>query len=129
MWATLKTFSTNNCTLGKLYFDGDFICNTIEREWLDNKVNVSCIPAGHYLCTITNSPRFGITYQVNDVDGRTHILFHTANRASELQGCIAPVSSFGILNNEWAGFNSRAAYNRFMIASNGKDFDLEIIRI
>ena len=129
MKATLKTFGTNSCTLGKLYFDDEFICNTIEREWLDNKVNISCIPSGHYKCSITNSPRFGLTYQVNDVDGRTHILFHKANRASELQGCIAPVKDFGIINNEWAGFNSRKAYSRFMIAANGKDFDLEIIRV
>jgi len=129
MKATLKTFSTNICTLGKLYFNQAFICNTIERKWLDNKVNVSCIPSGNYKCSITNSPRFGLTYQVNDVDGRTHILFHKANRASELQGCIAPVTDYGIINNEWAGLNSKSAYNRFMIAANGKDFDLEIIRI
>ena len=129
MKATLKTFSTNSCTLGKLYFNEAFICNTIEREWLDNKVNISCIPAGNYKCSITNSPRFGLTYQVNDVDGRTHILFHKANRASELQGCIAPVTDYGIINKEWAGLSSKSAYNRFMIAANGKDFDLEIIRV
>ena len=127
MKATLKRFSTNSCTLGKLYFNKAFVCNTIEREWLDNKVNISCIPAGNYKCSITNSPRFGLTYQVNDVDGRTHILFHIANRASELQGCIAPVKDYGIINDEWAGLSSTSAYNRFMIAANGKDFDLKII--
>lgn len=129
MRATLKTFSQNICTIGKFYFNDEFICNTIERKWLNNKVNVSCIPSGIYKCSITNSPKFGTTYQVNDVNGRTHILFHKANRASELQGCIAPVTSFGIINNEWAGLNSKSAYNRLMIAAKGEDFDLEIIRL
>ena len=38
-----------------------------------------------------NSPKFGPnTWEVCDVPDRTHILFHAGNRASDVQGCIAP---------------------------------------
>jgi hypothetical protein len=129
----LITFSNNLCTLGKLYADTKthtgFLCYTIEREWLDNKRNVSCIPAGNYKCSFVKSPKFGFAWHVQDVPDRSHILFHKANRASELQGCIAPVSSYGTLKDEWAGFNSKVAYDRLMdVTRYILSFDLEIVR-
>lgn len=62
---------------------------TIERPWLDNRSNVSCIPVGEYEMVRVNSPRFGPdTWEVADVPGRTHILIHTANWAKDIEGCI-----------------------------------------
>ena len=63
---------------------------TIERPWAQNQPFVSCIPEGLYRCARITSPRFGETFEVTGVPGRSHILFHAANRASELEGCIAP---------------------------------------
>ena len=111
----LVTFSVNTCTIGKLYDEsGHLICHTIERPWLQNRVNVSCIPAGTYDLKPVNSPKFGLTFEVESVIGRTHILIHKANKASELQGCIAPVSRFGQLGDEWAGLSSKKAYDKLM---------------
>lgn len=134
----LLTHSNNLITVGTLLNeDGEFICYTIERKWLNNKPSVSCIPEGVYDLTPTISPKFGQTYCVtNSMLGvslsgqttRTHILFHKANKPSQLQGCIAPVSSFGIMDDEWAGFNSKAAYDRFMAILNGGEHKLEIRR-
>ena len=124
----LVTFSTDDCTIGKLYSSGNLLCNTIERPWLSNTVNVSCIPAGIYTIKLTDSPKFGLTYQVTNVIGRTHILFHKANKASELHGCIAPVSTFGILGNEWAGLSSKSAYDQLMVLLGTDDHKLEIER-
>lgn len=125
----LLTFSNNLCTVGNLYSEnGDLICNTMERPWLHNKLNVSCIPAGNYIISPVNSPKFGVTYQVNGVVGRTHILFHKANRPSELQGCIAPVSKFGVIKGEWAGLSSKAAYDKLMTELNNDEHQLEIKR-
>lgn len=124
----LVTFSNNLCTIGNLYFNGELICHTMERPWLKNKVNVSCIPAGEYDIKIVSSPKFGVTYQVLDVIGRTHILFHKANRASELQGCIAPVSSYGTIQTEWAGLSSAVAYSKLMTVLNNEDHKLLIER-
>jgi len=124
----LVTHSTNLCTIGKLGYDNELICCTIERPWLDNKVNVSCIPAGQYKIRLVNSPKFGRTFKVCDVKGRTHILFHKANKASELHGCIAPVTSYGILSGEWAGFSSKRAYDKLMKLLGDEEHDLEILR-
>ncbi len=55
---TLKSYLTPWGTYGKLY-DGDgFLCDTLECPWLDNKVNVSCIPQGTYLLTKRHSDKF-----------------------------------------------------------------------
>ena len=133
----LITFSNNLLTIGKLYDNDELICHTIERKWLDNKPSVSCVPAGVYDLKPTNSPKFGMTYYISNPSlgvsllgrtTRTHILFHAANKPSQLQGCIAPVSSFGIMGDEWAGFNSRVAYNKFMELLDGDEHQIEIKR-
>lgn len=61
---------------------------TLERPWEDNKQDVSCIPAGRYRCRRIRSPRFGTTYEICDVPGRTHVLFHAGNTLENTQGCI-----------------------------------------
>lgn len=75
-------------TIGRAYY-GDHEYWTIERPWLDNAPNISCIPVGDYTMVRVNSPKFGPdTWEVADVPGRTHVLFHVANWAKDLQGCI-----------------------------------------
>jgi hypothetical protein len=61
---------------------------TLERPWLDNKKGESCIPAGHYECVRVQSPRFGDTFMVKDVPGRSEILFHKGNLSDDSRGCI-----------------------------------------
>jgi hypothetical protein len=69
---------------------GDEHWYTVERPWLDNAPNVSCIPTGYYEMEKVNSPRFGPdTWEIMDVPGRTHILIHAANWSKQLEGCIA----------------------------------------
>jgi hypothetical protein len=93
----------------------------MEKPWKDNQPCISCVPAGDYVIFPTKSPKFGNAYAIENYDlgvslmgntKRTHILVHKANKESELLGCIAPVSSYGILDDEWAGFNSAAAFAR-----------------
>jgi hypothetical protein len=61
---------------------------TLERPWVDNKQNVSCIPAGIYTCKKVRSPKFGDTYEITGVPDRTHVLFHKGNTIEDTQGCI-----------------------------------------
>jgi hypothetical protein len=61
---------------------------TLERPWADNQQNVSCIPAGRYRCRKLRSPKFGSTYEICDVPGRTHVLFHAGNTIEDTAGCI-----------------------------------------
>jgi len=83
-----RFFLFGDRTLGRLKID-DLELWTIERPWLNNVPFKSCIPDGEYKIKLTDSPRFGPgTWQVQDVPNRTHILFHVANTAADVVGCI-----------------------------------------
>lgn len=76
-------------TLGRLSIDGEPICHTLERPWLDNKRRVSCIPAGNYIGAVQPSPRFRANLpELLDVPGRDQILIHAGNTADDTEGCI-----------------------------------------
>lgn len=68
---------------------------TLERDW-DNGSNRpskgdkpgACIPAGTYTCIRVDSPKFGDTFEVKGVPGRSLILFHKGNLADDSRGCI-----------------------------------------
>ena len=128
MQLKMLTFSNNLCTIGNIYHGDDLICCTMERPWLKNKVNVSCIPAGVYTIKPVTSPKFGFTYKVENVTGRKHILFHKGNTIDDSLGCIMPVSTYGILNGKWAGLSSKAAYNKLMSFLGGENHELTIKR-
>jgi len=74
--------------LGRLDF-ADTAFFTVERPWLDNKPNISCIPDGTYKLKRVDSPKFGADmWEIADVPGRTHILLHVGNRPHNFEGCI-----------------------------------------
>lgn len=109
-------------TFGELSMDGQHLAYTVERPWKNNELGVSCIPAGIYYFNPHYSPKFGDvriltggTVGINDGDAhRSHILMHAANRAIELQGCIAPGLSFGALRRDWAVMSSADAIKGIM---------------
>ena len=77
---TIKRLETGNQgTFGVLINGGIPFGLTLERQWLNNQSNISCIPEGGYLCKRVKSPKFGNTFEVTDVTGRSHILFHKGN--------------------------------------------------
>lgn len=88
----------DNCTMGKLYHEGKFICYTVEKPWKSNIPFESCIPAGIYDLREYNSPKhFNCFVMVNKNLGvgitegiRTHCLIHIANFPDEVVGCIGP---------------------------------------
>lgn len=78
------------CCAGRMYVDGEYFGFTLERPWLDNKPNVSAIPAGEYGVTVAHSNRFKRPMmRLLKVPGRAGILIHNANFAEQLRGCIA----------------------------------------
>lgn len=93
-------------THGILTFRQRFVSYVLELPWRENQRLVSCIPEGLYELKQRYSFRFREHLQVTEVPGRTHILFHAANRVSELQGCLAPVSAFTQVG---VGLRSRSA--------------------
>lgn len=62
----------------------------IERPWKKNAHEVSCIPEGTYKLAPHHTEHWPDVIELLDVPGRTGILIHPANLASELRGCIAP---------------------------------------
>ena len=80
-------------TQGILEWEGTRICYTIELPWLGNQRRVSCVPEGEYFLQKRYSQKFGWHLHLQNVPGRDLILIHPANdAATELLGCIAPVS-------------------------------------
>ena len=139
----LETFGTDKFTLGKLYLEYPdikeklFIAYSIEKPWLNNNRNISCIPSGHYVIKPTNSPKFGLTYYVESITGdvvglnrgeRTHILFHKANKESDVKGCIGLGLSVGCLDGKTAVLNSGKALRKFISELEGYDYRLDIVR-
>ena len=86
-----------------------------------NAPEVSCIPAQQYLIKQHVSPRFGETFQVMDVPGRSAVLFHAGNVVGNTQGCIILGQYFGKLKEDRAVMNSGATFTAFMQALAGHD--------
>tara|TARA_R110001606_G_scaffold187019_1_gene334597 strand:- start:60 stop:536 length:477 start_codon:yes stop_codon:yes gene_type:complete len=83
---------TQDSTLGKLYIDGEYECETLELPWLDNKQSVSCIPDGSYNVKIRSADE-SRNYKYNhlivqEVPNRSYILFHIGNTTKDSRGCI-----------------------------------------
>lgn len=65
----------------KIYVDGAFFCYGLENDGYK-------IPTGIYSAYGQTSPKFGTNKVYLNVPGRTAILFHGANNAEQLKGCI-----------------------------------------
>ena len=106
---------TSDGTFGVLLDnDGIPFALTCEREWVNNQPDVSCIPAGSYACKRVNSPRFGNTFEVTDVPGRTSILFHSGNTKDDSKGCILVGEEFGTVNGKTAVLSSKRGFAEFL---------------
>jgi len=101
-------------TFGVLKIDKEVFCVTLEPPDRLNRVNVSCIPAKQYRCTRVMSPTFGETFEVMNVPGRSHILFHAGNVLADTAGCIILAQHYGKLAGDRAVLNSGATFHVFM---------------
>lgn len=111
-----------------------FSCFTLELPWRDNQRSISCIPAGEYLVKTRQSPRFGLVFHVQDVEGRSFILFHSGNYAGDVhkgwkthsEGCLLFGKARGWIGNQRAVLNSRLAQREFQRVMNNEPFKLII---
>lgn len=108
-----RIFSNTKYTIGHLYVDGTYVCDTLEDtdrgfnqymsySWIQNQkvIGETAIPVGTYRIDMsTVSPRFvqkayyaklcdGKLPRLVDVPGFEGILIHTGNTASETCGCL-----------------------------------------
>ena len=86
-----ETF-TDVSTIGNLYLDGEWLCDTLELPYIDNQRSISCIPAGQYKVRMRlareSATRNYLHLLVEDVPNRDYILFHIGNSAKDTRGCV-----------------------------------------
>ena len=97
-----RKFLSNDYTIGKLYINEKFFCDTLEDKVRDlNKdgdlddagegkvYGETAIPYGTYKIILTVSPRFKrILPRLVGVKGFDGVLIHSGNKAKDTHGCI-----------------------------------------
>lgn len=146
-----RTITRNNYTLGKLYIDGVYFCDTLEDKDRGLTQNMSieqiksikvpgetAIPKGTYRVTLdVVSPKFskypfymqtcgGKLPRLIDVKGYEGVLIHVADgpkRDSLVQGCIG----IGNLSAEEYLMNGKKIFIELYNKLKGNNIELEII--
>ena len=80
-----RLIESDKSTIGKLTINNDNSYDTIELP----KSDVRRIPNGLYDMILSYSPKFNCMRWLIDVPNREGIRIHSANKASELEGCVA----------------------------------------
>ena len=94
----IDTWCRDDCTLGVLTYN-EFKCFTLEKKWVDNLRDISCIPAGRYETFKRVSPRQGREIiQLDNVPNRNYIQIHPGNFESQVHGCILVGDSIRFIN-------------------------------
>lgn len=118
-----------NCTLGTLLMPNGKILKTMERPWLCNLRNRSCIPEGEYLCRWlprSASGKYKRVWIVEGVTGRSGVLFHVGNLVRNTRGCILPGLRHGHLNGFDAVLASGSGLSAMRRQLSGSNFKLII---
>lgn len=120
-------------TFGALKVNKQIYCATLEPADLLNATSVSSIPAQQYMCVRHKSPRFGETFMVSNVPGRSHVLFHPGNTKNDTEGCILLGQYWGKLsgpNGARAVLNSGNTFKEFMNKMSGvNEFHLTVSEV
>ena len=127
----------NNCLIGKVYINDEFFCYSLEREWLDNRKYISCIPQGKYQCKPYSSDKYPDVVEIINIKNRSKILIHKGNYYWEIAGCILFGDSYAeeieaynkhTKQKELTGavWNSVRTLKKFY-RKVGYEFDIEII--
>jgi hypothetical protein len=120
-----ETFSFG--TFGILKLDKGVFCCTLEPPDKENQANISSIPAQQYICEKINSPRYGSTFQIMNIPGRSNVLFHAGNIVDHTKGCIILGQFFGKLKGQRAVLNSGNTFKTFMqLLASENEFHLTI---
>lgn len=133
----IRNIYTEAGTFGVLVYEKRPFAVTLENPWYDNEPFKSCIPSGQYTATrcrnsaeynFKDSPRYGDTFVVDQVEGRSKILFHVGNLEENTEGCILVGSYFGMLAGKPAVLNSGKAFKIFRALTAGMEwFNFDIV--
>jgi hypothetical protein len=115
---------------GTLIFESGDVFHILERPWLDNASNVSCIPWGTYETSFlprSGSGKYRKVWYLQNVVGRSGILIHNGNLVSHSRGCLLVGMRMGVLGGKPAVLGSRTALRKMNKLLNGKGFTLNIV--
>lgn len=125
-----RIFKGEKYTIGKLYVDGVFFCNTLEDKVRDltkeKKVKgETAIPEGKYEVVLSYSPRFKkVMPELKNVPHFEGIRIHSGNTEKDSSGCL--LVGFNTIKGKLT--DSRVTYNKLMnILANEKEINIEII--
>ena len=107
-----RHFKGPQYTIGRMYADGVYLCDTLEDTVRPDGVKSAgqtAIPAGTYPVHITYSPRFKkMLPMLDNVPNFTGVRIHTGNTAADTEGCIL----VGYNRVKGRVCDSRAAFRR-----------------
>ncbi len=114
---------------GTLFAKGETF-HILERPWLNNRNDVSCIPSGEYQARFllsSASGKFQNIYHLQDVPGRGGVLIHNGNIVDHSHGCLIIGKRRGTIAGRIAVLNSRTALHEFVELMQHEDFIINII--
>ena len=118
-----RVWMDDNQSTGSLIVLDDFrqpiyISPCIERGDRNNEQNVSNVPTGTYPLVWESSPKFGMVWELKDVPNRSECKIHAANMWNQINGCIAPGTYLGEINDDgyYDTLSSGDALKRFHLA-------------
>ena len=115
---------------GTLIFESGDVFRTMERPWLDNASNISCIPWGTYETSFlpkSGSGKYRKVWHVRDVKDRGGILIHNGNLVTHSRGCLILGTKAGVLAGKPAVLGSKTALRKLNKVLNGGGFTLHIV--
>lgn len=129
----IRTEYTDTYTMGDLYVNDEFFCNTIEDRYrnLETEAKVpgeTAIPLGTYKVIVNMSPRFGRELpRLLDVPHFEGVLIHRGNTAEDSAGCII-LGEKGISRvNNSTPYEIKLTEILKEIQSNGETIEIEIV--
>jgi hypothetical protein len=129
----LRISDHGEATHGVFLADGRPELVTLERPWLNNARNISCIPDGAYRCVKTTNRHLGagtiipVTFEIVGVPDRSGILFHAGNIVSQSEGCVMFGLQWDSEDSPFTILGSAAAMRRFNhLTKDNKEFPLTI---
>lgn len=121
-----RKIARDSGVFGRLTGEG-LSLHTLERPWLDNRENVSCIPPGVYKVVHHSTKDYPNHYRLLNVPGRSGILIHEGNTLKDTIGCILVGQKTGKLGEQDAVLESVLALNQLRAKVGKSGFTLSII--
>ena len=112
-------------TFGEVLVGARRVCFTCEQTWNANIPSASCVPEGMYSLIPFDGVKYQDTYALvgetvsaQPIAGKPRYacVIHTANLPFEVEGCIAPGLSIGMIEGQLAVHDSAIAYDRLLTA-------------